>query len=79
MPFRNIPQEIKVKTVLECLEINNDKVKEAAEKYGISEVTIKRNCEKVLNSTNEIIKTKKPGPIAFLKKNWKNRRHQPEK
>jgi len=69
MSYRKIPYEDKVEAVRECLKAEN--IKEIAEKYGISESTLRRNCKKALNRIEFTIPG---GPIDDLKKKLKKLR-----
>lgn len=64
--FRRIPHEKKVQAVKECLKAEN--IKQVAEKHDISESTLRRYCEKVIDNTEEVIPK---GPIDALKKKLK--------
>lgn len=66
MAYRKIPHEDKVKAVQECLKAEN--IKEIAEKYDISESTLRRDCKKALN---RIVLTIPGSPIDDLKKKLK--------
>lgn len=63
MPFRRIPNEVKAEAIKKCLKLEN--IKEVAEEYGISESTLRRDYQKVLDNVEESISK---GPIDALKK-----------
>ena len=69
MPFRKIPHEIKVKAVEEFLDGND--IKTVAQKYGISEKTLKREINKIKNRLPLIIPG---GPLDEFKKKLKQLR-----
>jgi uncharacterized protein YidB (DUF937 family) len=69
MSYRKVSHEIKVKAVQECLKAEN--IKEIAEKHGISESTLRRECNRVINN---VVLTIPGGPIDVFKKKLKKLR-----
>jgi len=63
MPFRRVPKEVKAEALKKCLKLEN--IKEAAEEFDISESTLRRDYQKVLDNVEESISK---GPIDVLKK-----------
>ena len=68
MAFRKVPHEDKVKAVQEYLRSRDKNVKEIAEKYGISEATLRRRCNKAISRIDLIIPG---GPLDEWKKKRK--------
>jgi len=64
MPFRRVSHKIKVEAVKKCLKLEN--IEKVAKEYGISESTIRRAYEKILDNAEQAIPK---GPIDALKKN----------
>ena len=54
MAFRRIPHKNKVKAIQECIEIKN--TKEIAKKYDMSESTLIRYCNDLLEETDDMLK-----------------------
>jgi DNA invertase Pin-like site-specific DNA recombinase len=54
MAFRRIPRETRINAIKECIKIEN--TKETAKKYGISEATLKSDCNDLLKETEEMLK-----------------------
>lgn len=67
MAFRRISHEDRVNAVKECIEIKN--VKGVAKKYGISEATLKEDCNDILKETDGILK----------KENWQENKRESQK
>ena len=63
MPFRRVSHKIKVEAVKKCLKLEN--IEKVAKEYGISESTIRRAYEKILDNAEQAIPK---GPIDALKK-----------
>ncbi len=55
MAFRKVPRENKVKAVQEYLRSRDNNIKEIAEKYGMSESTLRRECDKAIKRISLII------------------------
>jgi hypothetical protein len=60
MAYKKIPLEVKVNALKEALELKDIDI--IADKYGINELTIKNDYNKLVGQIDNIIKDKKPGP-----------------
>lgn len=58
MPYRKIPDEIKVKALEEYVSTND--LNEIAEKYGINRATLNIYYQRLIAGIPEVVKNKKP-------------------
>jgi len=63
MPFRRVSHKDRVEAVKSCIKLEN--IKEVAKEYGISESTLRRDYEKILDNIEQVIPK---GLIDALKK-----------